>query len=109
MATKYVLLPLYSDPYYSYSATLEGFTVILDFRYNERSFAWYMDIKREDGTYLLAGTKLVPYFPLAYNHPTIPLNGYFSIEPKGKAVIDQWYTDPENLDKNFSLFYQYEA
>lgn len=52
-------LPTFSDPFYSYTITLEGKPYLFEFRYNQRESAWYLDVAEVDGTVLVRGVKLV--------------------------------------------------
>lgn len=46
-------------PNYRVGTSLSGFQYILDIRWNARDEAWYMDVRSEDETLLLAGMKIV--------------------------------------------------
>lgn len=49
---------------YDESVSLDGDLFILQFRFNTRDSSWYLDLKLEDGTFIRAGLRLVPNFPL---------------------------------------------
>lgn len=53
-------------PYFDMVASLENTNYVLEFRWNTRGSAWYLNVYDESGTtLLLAGLKLVANWPLA--------------------------------------------
>lgn len=48
-----------SDPFYDFTATLDGVNYAFDFRYNQREACWYFSIGLNDGTDLANGVKVV--------------------------------------------------
>lgn len=98
-------IPLADDPYYTEIVTLEGNTYVLDFRFNERAGSWHMDVKSEEGVYYVAGLRLVPNFPIDYNHRINDLSGYFVLAQKGVGAPTQFADNPEQISEYFNLHY----
>lgn len=58
-------IPLRSDlTHYDLQVILDGLVYTLEFRWNTRESSWYMDIKTEDETLILASIKVVIDTPL---------------------------------------------
>lgn len=104
-----VQLPLHADYYFEYSIPLEDDNFILTFLWQERSSAWYLDIRKDDLTPVVLGIKLVPYYPILadYQLKDFGLNGYFALEDSGQYISDSLNTTAEALYKNYNLFYIY--
>ncbi len=77
----YISLPLYSSPFYSYTISLQNNNYEITFLWNERSKAWYFDLAKEDGTFIVEGQKVVTNYPILLSYSIPNLTGYFWLEP----------------------------
>jgi hypothetical protein len=59
-----VIIPTFSNPYYTQTTVIDGTPYLLEFRFNFREQVWYLDISLADGTVLALGIKLVSNFRL---------------------------------------------
>jgi hypothetical protein len=57
-------LRTFDDPFYTMTTALDGSDYLLEFRYNQREAAWYVNVSLSDGTLLAAGVKIVCNRPL---------------------------------------------
>jgi hypothetical protein len=74
-----VIIPNRPDlTWYDMQVVLENVTYTLEFRWNTRESAWYMDLKAEDDDPIVTSVKIVVDFPLCarLNDPRRP-SGYF--------------------------------
>lgn len=101
---KYVNVPLYPDPYYSYAISLERVSYTIRFKYVERTKSWYMDLFTRDNEPVLLGIKLVPDYPIAFDYVT-PLSGFFWLSPKPDVDERRIAQYPEQLHKYYDFFY----
>ena len=59
-------VPLQLDvPFYLQETTLDGRSYLLEFRWNERESAWYLNIYTDLGSLISAGNKLCLDWPVA--------------------------------------------
>lgn len=70
MATELPLTP--SVPHYRVAVALAGIDYLLDFRWNARDAAWYMDVFGSDGKIVAAGLKLVIGQMIGARHVGVP-------------------------------------
>ena len=105
MNEKYVELPLYADPAYSYYASLDRLSYELRFYYNERMQQWIVDLAYSDGTLLVQGEAVVPRYPMFADY-SIGMNGFFWLEPIGKNQ-NETVSNPYELSKYYRLLYFY--
>ena len=60
-----VEIPVSSDvEHYDLQVTLDGVALTLEFRWNSRSEAWYLDLLNADGDTVASGRKLIVDWPL---------------------------------------------
>ena len=109
MTTKYEVMPLYSDPYYTYSFSLNKIAYNFVFRYSTREACWYMDILTADNVPLIVSVKLVPNFPMLEGLIVDSLDGVFYLIPLVESNLYKFETDPENISEYFQLVYVYET
>lgn len=50
--------------HYSMQVVLDGLTYTMEFRWNTRDAAWFLDLATEDGTPVASGVRVVVGFPL---------------------------------------------
>ena len=55
----YELPTRYDLPDYEYSIELDGEVYLLEYYFNQRDDRWFLSIKQEDGTYILAGLPVI--------------------------------------------------
>lgn len=104
-----VLMPTYSDVYYTYSIGLENNKFILSFLWNDRDKGWRMSIRKEDLTPIVLGYKIVSSYPMMADYALQDdgLTGYFVLIPNSNenyTLDDQ----PSSMSQYYSLFYIYE-
>lgn len=105
---KYISLPLFSDPYYSYSITLEGESYILEFLYNERMGLYTFGLYTPEQQPIVVGEALVPTTPLLLDYAIEGLNGYFLLEAKGDWKAESYKKYPDQIHQYYNLYYVYE-
>lgn len=59
-----VLVPTFSDAFYTQATSLDGRVYVLEFRYNQREKTWYLTVSLTDGARLVSGVKVVCSRPL---------------------------------------------
>jgi hypothetical protein len=81
-------------PFFDMQASLEGVTYTLQFRWNVRNSAWYLDVLDEAGeSILVAGVKVVADWPLsAYTVDRQPPGVFIAADTTGTG------TDPALTD-----------
>lgn len=107
MAMMHLELPLYREPDYFYTVSLERVSYQLRFYYNERMEQWMMDLRYANGDPIVLGEALVAKYPLFGDYLT-ELTGIFWLEPRGKFQ-NETISNPYEIDKYFQLFYFYEG
>lgn len=108
MTLKYVSLPLFTDPVYSYSVALEGEAFIFKVYYNERTELWHWDLNFEDGTPLILGSALIPNYPIGVDYILTPLTGYLWLENKSTTNTEKYKEFPFELSQYYRLYYIYD-
>ena len=100
-------LPLFADPVYTYSASLENKPFNFRFAWNERSLAWHMDLAAEDGAPVLLGLKLVPDFAMVFDYAlqAAGLTGFFVLTASNEKQAALPMTQPQELAERFILQY----
>lgn len=106
MASRSIGLPLFSDPDYKYSFTLERISYRFRFYYNERMETWIMEIRLSDGTPVVMGVPLVPYYPMTIDYAD-EISGFFWLEPVGENQ-NETTSNPFELYKYYRLFYVWD-
>jgi hypothetical protein len=79
-------IPLRSDlPHYDMQVVLEGVTYTLEFRWNARDAAWYMNLMTEAGVAIWMSIKIVVDLPLAFRckNPLKPPGKFIAFDTTG--------------------------
>lgn len=100
-------LPLYSDPYYSYSVSLEGVTYSLEIRYYQRDNLWRMSLLLEDQTPIAQGIALVPEYPILQDYNIPDMTGFFWLYPVPSIKTEKYIEEPESLNQYYTFKYVY--
>jgi len=110
MAFSITELPLYTDPYYRYSITLEDQQRYLNFYWNEREGHWHFDVFNAGNIPILLGQKIVESHLLAgdYDLSAYNMSGYFMALPNNSTTkLDTG--DIITLPTLYKLFYIHEV
>lgn len=59
-----VIIPTFSDPFYTQITTLDGIPYLLNFRFNTREGAWYLQIATSENEVIAQGIKIVTNYRL---------------------------------------------
>ena len=88
--TSTLIVPTYTDPFYTVRCPLDGSTYVLDFAFNTREQCWYMNISDVNENLLKAGIKLVCNSPLGNKSydPAMP-PGVLMVVPNGSSTNDE--------------------
>jgi len=107
---KAVNLPLYDDPFYTYSAAIEGKRYIFTYRWNGRDSAWRMDIRHDNQEPIILGHKMVSSFPMMadYTLEDDGISGYFVLLPKSREM-GILHEQIGNMKQYYNLYYVYEG
>lgn len=105
-----VELPLFLDPFYEYTFTLEDQVFVITYKWLSRTRDWYIDITLEDLTPVLLNYKLVPNYPMIidYDLSEHGITGYFLLINSGEFIDDRLSNSVESLSNYYRLFYFYE-
>lgn len=109
MATKYISLPLYSDPDYTYAVALQDVSYNLEFIYNERTQLYSISLYDQDNNPIVLGEALVPNYPIFKDYAIFPLTGFFWMEEKADIISEPYKAYPDSIDQYYNLFYIYEG
>lgn len=109
MTTNYVNIPLFADPFYSYSISLEGNSYILQFLYNERAELYYLSLFDVENNPLVQGEALVPNYPIFKDYAILALNGWFWLEEKADIITEPYKTYPDKLNEYYNMYYIYNT
>ncbi len=88
-------IPLPSGlPHFSLQVELDGTTFTLEFRWNSRDGAWYMNLEDAEGTHILSGIKVVADWPLGarFQVAGLPAGQLSAVDTSG-AGLDPGFTD----------------
>ncbi len=107
MADYYISLPLYEDPYYTYSFAAQGQSYVLEFIYNERAKLYYMNLLDSDNNPIVTGEALVPTYPLFLDYALFPLTGFFWLEEKSTLVSEPYKAYPDKISQYYNFYYTY--
>lgn len=107
MAIKFVNLPLYSDPFYSYSIALERVSYTVKIRYITRMEKWVLDLYTRDNAPVILGQVLVPNYPITFDY-VLPLSGFFWLAPLPDVDPEKAHLYPRDLHKYYRLDYFYD-
>ena len=108
MATKYISLPLYPDPYYTYAVALQDVSYNLEFIYNERTQLYSLSLYDQNNNPIVLGEALVPNYPIFKDYALFPLTGFFWMEEKADIISEPYKVYPESIDQYYSLYYIYD-
>lgn len=100
-----VVIPVKSDAaYYDLQIQLEGVTYTLEFRWNVRASAWFMNILDAQGVNMIrAGLRLVTNFPLwPYGASRTPPGALIVVDTTGSGDADP---DLDGLGDRWQLLY----
>lgn len=109
MTINYEVVPIITNPYYSFSISLNKVAYNLTMRYSTRESCWYMDIKTNDNVPIALSTKLVPNYPLLSGLSLGSLDGYFYLFAIVESNLFKFEEDPFNISEYFQLVYIYET
>ena len=103
--TTHTLLPLFNDPYFTYTTTLGSVGVKLVFEYNNRSKHFHISLYLRDGTAVMVGRKLIAT-TLIFNPAmeAVGLSGGFIITPI-LLSIEETEDTMLNVADNYYLAY----
>lgn len=107
MVDKYISLPLFADPYYSYPIALQGNSYILEFIYNERTQLYSLNLYDSESNPIVLGEALVPNYPIFKDYAIFPLTGFFWMEEKADILSEPYKVYPDSLDQYYNCFYIY--
>lgn len=107
MVDKYISLPLFADPYYSYPIALQGNSYILEFIYNERSQLYSLSLFDSESNPIVLGEALVPNYPIFKDYAIFPLTGFFWMEEKADIISEPYKIYSDSLDQYYNLYYLY--
>lgn len=88
-----VVIPLRSDlPHFDLQVVLSDTVYTLEFKWNQREGAWYMDVRTEDGEPIVSGVKVVVDFPLARRSqdPRRPAGALVAIDTTERQRDPRW-------------------
>ena len=109
MADNYVTMPLFGDPFYTYTISLQGESYIFEFLYNERAKLYFISLYNADNVPIILGEALVPNYPIFEDYATFPLTGFLWMEEKADIISEPYKAYPEAIDQYYNLFYLYET
>jgi hypothetical protein len=109
MAERYVIVPLYEDPFYSYAISLEGESYILEFQYNERAELYFLSIYTADREPVVLGVGVVPYYPITLDYILPGLSGYFWLEEKATYNSEPYKEYPDKIHEYYNAYYIYSS
>jgi len=107
MTDKFVDVPLFSEPYYSYSLSLEGNSYILEFSYVERSKLYYLSLYTAEKELIVAGVAVVPKHSILLDYSIPGLSGTFWMEEVGNSLSEPYKQFPEKINQYYKMFYVY--
>lgn len=107
MANRYISLPLYEEPYFTYSFAAQGQSFVLEFVYNERAQLYYLNLLDDENNPIVQGQVLVPRYPLMEDYAIDPLTGYFQLEEKSDIVSEPYKTYPDKISQYYNFYYVY--
>lgn len=107
MADKYVAMPLFSDPFYTYTIALQDDSYIFEFIYNERSELYFINLYDADNNPIVMGAALVPNYPILLDYALFPLTGFLWMEEKADIISEPYKVYPDAVDQYYNLFYIY--
>lgn len=107
MADKYIAMPLFPDPFYTYTIAFQGDSYIFEFIYNERAKLYFINLLDADNNPIVMGESLIPNYPLFLDYAIFPLTGFIWMEEKADIVSEPYKVYPDSIDQYYSLYYIY--
>ncbi len=103
----FIPIELTDKPYFQKNAPIEGRSILLTFRWNERSKAYYVDIAEEDGETLISGVKLELGVSFPYPHilEGVELTGFFKLISFTNPPIE--VVTPQDVSQYYVFGYWY--
>jgi hypothetical protein len=100
-------LPLFNDPVYEYSTSLDGVSFRLLFVWNTYSQTWYLSVEDVNGNPIVSGVPIVTNYPLLidYDLSEHGLYGSFLFTPITPLGLSPDIPNMRNMDKYVKLFY----
>ena len=108
MALIQTKLPLFDDPFYSYSTSLEQNTFYLEFLYLQRIDDWVISVTDAERNKLVTGQRLTPNKPLFLDYRLPNLTGYFFLTPKSSEDPSVYDDRKRRLKDYFNFYYYYD-
>lgn len=100
------ILPLYSDPFYSYNIDIDNEAFRFTFRWNQRAEQWFMSITDSDDTVIIYNVALVATYPILRQFSLEKPVGEFYLVPIDESELWRPIPDPRNLFKTHFLVYE---
>lgn len=107
MADKYVAMPLFPDPFYTYTIAFQGDSYIFEFIYNERAKLYFINLYGADSNPIVMGEALVPNYPIFLDYALFPLTGFIWMEEKADIISEPYKVYPDSIDQYYDCFYIY--
>lgn len=107
MTTNYVNIPLFADPFYSYSISLEGNSYTLQFLYNERAQLYFLSMLDAENNPVVLGEAVVPTYPIFRDYALPLLSGWFWLEEKANILSEPYKVYPDKLNEYYNMYYIY--
>lgn len=105
---QYVVVPLFPEPFYTYSQSFQGQSYNLEFLYNERAQQWFLNLLDADNLPIVMGVGIVPGYPILQEYAITGLTGFFWLEEKAEITTEAYKQYPEQLNQYYNMFYIYE-
>lgn len=99
------VLPLFDNPYYTYSIDIDNEAMEFTFRWNERAEQWMMTIADSGGDVILRNIPLVPAYPLLKQFSLERPVGDIFLIPVGESEIYEPIPDPRRVFETHFLIY----
>lgn len=107
MALNYVNLPIYQNPDYEYTISLQRVAYKIRIYYIERVKQWAIDLRYANDDPIVLGACLVPEYPLFLDYYIEELTGTFWLESIGETK-NETIINPYELNEYYKLYYFYE-
>lgn len=99
------ILPLYSDPYYTYTIDLDNQMFRFTFRWNSRADQWMMSISDSEDNAITVNIPLVPAHPLLHQLSLERLEGEMFLLPLNPSDQYKPVPDPRRIYRTHFLVY----
>ena len=108
MTLKYVSLPLFEDPHYTYAISLEDNSYVLEFKYNERMQSYCFGLLDADLNPIVIGERLVPTYPMFKDYALPNLSGWFWMEEISDIISEPYKIYPQNISQYYNFYYVWD-